>query len=231
MKLLGPDWGFVMTDVTLGDLGNNERMAFIFDTTRVKPSGLACELVVPETVTKKKVVSANAFQHQFARTPYAVSFLSSGKTFILVTLHVHYATEKTAQKRIPELKAIAEWLADWVKRSNSFGHNLMALGDFNIDRVGDCLYDAFTSTGLYTPEDLNKVPRTIFYADPENPQKEKHYDQIAWFNGKNKVPRLTLEYNKGGYVNFKETIMKTLSENEISWRMSDHFPLWVEFLI
>src|SRR5205823_6559180 len=47
LRALGPDWGVIMTDVTKGKDGNDERMAFVFDTRRVKPSGLACELVVP----------------------------------------------------------------------------------------------------------------------------------------------------------------------------------------
>ena len=47
MSFLGPNWAFLMTDITLGAAGNDERMAFVFDSTRLQPSGLACELVVP----------------------------------------------------------------------------------------------------------------------------------------------------------------------------------------
>ena len=47
MKFLGDDWSFLMTDITLGSAGNNDRMDFVFDRHRVNPSGLACELVVP----------------------------------------------------------------------------------------------------------------------------------------------------------------------------------------
>jgi hypothetical protein len=43
---LGPNWATIMTDVTRGKAGNNERMAFVFDLRRVRPSGLAGELVV-----------------------------------------------------------------------------------------------------------------------------------------------------------------------------------------
>ena len=47
LKALGTNWSFVLTDVTKGDPGNNERMAFIFDNRRVQMSGLASEIVVP----------------------------------------------------------------------------------------------------------------------------------------------------------------------------------------
>ena len=45
MDALGQDWAFILTDVNRQPGGNDERLAFLFDTTRVKPSGLACELV------------------------------------------------------------------------------------------------------------------------------------------------------------------------------------------
>lgn len=46
IKALGEGWAFLVTDVTLGDERNHERLAFVFDQRRVSPSGLACELVV-----------------------------------------------------------------------------------------------------------------------------------------------------------------------------------------
>ncbi|HSG98701.1 MAG TPA: endonuclease/exonuclease/phosphatase family protein [candidate division Zixibacteria bacterium] len=235
LKQLGPTWGFLMTDVTRGDQGNDERMAFLYDSARVKPSGLAAELVVPEVVEKKAVSGVNVFQHQFARTPYACSFVRKSSTFILITLHVYYGAKDTPEDRIPELEAIAEWLADWARKLKGYGkeghgHNLLALGDFNIDRVGDELYDAFTSTGLFTPEDLDLAPRTIT-SNPLQPEKNHHYDQIAWFNAASGVPHLSLEYRRAGFVNFTNAVMQQMDNTALSWRMSDHFPLWVEFKV
>ena len=94
MKILGNNWSFILTDVNRGNAGNDERMAYIFDTRRVKLSGLASELVVPKEWMGK--IGEDAFQEQFVRTPYAVGFQSVTKTFILVTLHVKYG--KKAEK-------------------------------------------------------------------------------------------------------------------------------------
>jgi len=228
LKSLGSNWGLILTDVTRGSPGNGERMVFLFDTRRVQLSGLASELVVPQEQLDR--IGPDALETQFARTPYAVSFLSSGSTFILVTLHVIYGEE--AQQRIPELKAIAEWLAQWARDINAWHHNLIALGDFNIDRRGDQLYDAFTSTGLYIPEDLNTIPRTIF-SDPNAPDTAKFYDQIAWFVGDNDVPALTLKYLRGGSFDFTRVVLKSLNltKTQLSWRISDHYPLWAEFSV
>ena len=46
LQVLGDGWAFLVTDVTAGSQGNHERLAFVFDRQRVRPSGLACELVV-----------------------------------------------------------------------------------------------------------------------------------------------------------------------------------------
>lgn len=69
MKTLGEDWNSLMTDVTRGDAGNDERMGFVFDTRRVRLSGLAGELVIPEE--SEGVIGSGALRRPFARTPFA----------------------------------------------------------------------------------------------------------------------------------------------------------------
>lgn len=218
MKLLGPDWSFLMTDVTRGNKGNQERMAFVFDTRRVHLSGLAGELVLPPETNCEEM----SYTQQFARTPYAVSFRSGQATFVLTNLHIYYGKKKT--DRLSELHAIAEWVAGWAKQLDEWNHNLIVLGDFNIDRTGDPLYEAFVSTGLSTPPELDQAPRTIF-------QTARHYDQIAWFTGNNGVPRLSLHYKQSGVFDFSKLVMQDLNTTSMSWRISDHLPVWTEFLL
>lgn len=228
LRWLGEDWAFLMTDITLGSAGNDERMAFLFDTTRLKPSGLACELVVPQEWLDE--VGQDALQRQFARTPYAVSFKAGDTTFILATLHVTYGSK--ASDRVPELAGIARWMRDWANRETAWSHNLIALGDFNIDRQGDPLWQAFTSTGLTSPQALNDAPRTIF-SDPAKPETNKFYDQIAWFETSSGVRQLSMPYLNAGFVDFMPFVYtdQGLSKSSISYRVSDHYPLWAEFAL
>jgi hypothetical protein len=122
MEALGPNWGWILTDFTRGTPGNQERMAFVFDLRRVRPSGLAAELVVP--IENETSLTEVKLEKQFARTPYAVSFESQGTTFTLVTLHVLWG--KNAQERLPEITEIAKWLRRWTDGEEEFGENLMA---------------------------------------------------------------------------------------------------------
>lgn len=228
LKILGSDWGLVLTDVTRGPQGNDERLGFLFDRRKVQMSGLAAELVVPEEELDS--IDPDALRRQFARTPYAVSFRCGNQTFILVTLHVLYG--RASRDRVPELRAIATWLDRWARTVNDWdgNHNLIALGDFNVDRKGDPLYEAFTSTGLYVPEDLHDVPRTIF-TDPEELDTAHFYDQIAWFTEDGRRPALSLDYRRGGSFDFTTVALprRDLSKTSLSWRVSDHYPLWAEF--
>lgn len=222
LKVLGNHWSLILTDVNQGDVGNGERMAYLFDTRRVNLSGLACELVVPEEWTK--TISKGMLDKQFVRSPYAVSFRAQNQTFILVTLHILFG--KTSSDRITELKGIAKWLANWADDINAYHQNLIALGDFNIDKRGDLLNDTFISEGLYIPPALqnDKVTRSIF-------DETKYYDQIAWFQNSNKKNNLSLEFITGGNYDFLNTTLmnRNLTKQAISFMMSDHYPLWAEF--
>lgn len=222
LKVLGNHWSLILTDVNRGDVGNGERMGYLYDTRRVQLSGLACELVVPQEWID--VTSDKALTEQFVRSPYAVSFRAQNQTFILVTLHIKYGN--TSNDRIKELKGVAKWMADWAKDINIYHQNLIALGDFNIDKRGDLLNQTFMSEGLFIPPDLQNenTTRSIF-------DKTKFYDQIAWFNDSNQLPKLSLKYITGGSYDFinKALTNRNLTKMNISFMLSDHYPLWAEF--
>ncbi len=220
LKVLGGDWGFILTDVTKGDAGNGERMGFLFDTRRVKLSGLASELVVPKEWLDE--ITPSALQNQFARTPYAVGFKSANATFLLVTLHILFGDNPRG--RIPELRAIARWLKEWAMDMNQWHHNLFALGDFNIEERGDLLHETFISEGLTIPNDLEQVTRSIF-------DETKFYDHIAWYKETTNSENSPLKYLQGGNFDFVPHVLKRrgLTKQQLSWHISDHYPLWAEF--
>ena len=98
-------------------------------------------------------------------------------------------------------------------------------------RAGDPLHQAFTSTGLAAPANLNLVPRTIFDdPDPTAPPDRRHfYDQIAWFpSGRGK---LSMTEENSGMFDFTDgDIIPAVSRSQLSFRISDHYPLWCELV-
>ena len=229
LRLLGEHWGLILTDETKGASGNWERMAYLFDMRKVNISGLACELVVPPEQLDN--MNPDALTRQFARTPYAVSFRSGHKTFILVTLHVLYG--KDAAERLPEVKAIAKWLSDWAQDINGSGPQPDRPGRFR-----------------YRPQRRPALPgvhfhRAVHPARPEpgaarpssatrsTPKKISSTTRLPGFWETGKVPALSMRYNRGGTFDFLKVALKSrdLPKDQLSFRISDHYPLWVEFLI
>ncbi len=221
MELLGPNWSFLVTDTVVGKPGNDERLGFLFDTRRVQLTGMAGELVIPD----EELQGADAImRRQFARTPYAVSFRAGRDAFTLVSLHVLWG--KKAADRTPELLRIARWLSEASTDPEDFNRNLIALGDFNIDRYDDPNWRAFVvEYGLSPPAALFDVPRTL--ADTEG--DTSYFDQIAWFTTGDRSA-LTLEYSgrAGGFL-WTDHILQDVPRRRKEARISDHYPLWAEF--
>jgi endonuclease/exonuclease/phosphatase family metal-dependent hydrolase len=215
LEWLGPDWGLTVTDVTAGQDGNTERLAYLFDRRRVRPTGLAGEIVLPPTEQGNPAT-------QFARSPYLVSFQAGEDHFALLTAHILYGD--VPEDRLPELRALADYIAreirDRARLELGLESNLIVLGDFNIDQRGDNpLFQAFVSTGLQVPSTLRDL-RTTFGAQP------KHYDQIAWFMGD-----MRLNFRSAGVVDFAGAVFQEMPLKQMAFRVSDHLPLWVEFTI
>jgi endonuclease/exonuclease/phosphatase family metal-dependent hydrolase len=214
---LGAGWQVICSDVTEGPDGNGERLAYLYNSARVAPSGLVGEIVLPAQTTGP--VS------QFARTPYLASFTRAGTEFILATVHLIWGNK--AADRLPEVTAFATWMRQWAERRDDWNGNLLVLGDFNLDRIGDPLFEAFLATGLWPPAELNTVPRTIF----QNDSNTHLYDQIAWFTtpeGNSLLNSLTYTGHAGGF-DFLPHTHPGMTRTEVSWRISDHYPLWAEF--
>jgi exonuclease III len=214
-EFLGPNWGLIVSDVSAGAKGNYERLAFIYDKRRVVPSGLAGEIVLPAEAGSDPA-------QQFDRTPYIVGFQAGGESFALLTAHIRYG--KRPDDRLAEIKSLSDFIAHEIRDRASTGgeeRNLIVLGDFNIDDRGDNpLFQAFVSTGLVVPSQLLNLKTTYS-------TKPKFYDQIAWFMGN--LDLLTDE--RAGVINFADAVYRDLGLMQMSYRVSDHFPVWVEFII
>jgi hypothetical protein len=137
-QILGREWDYIVTDTTTGPGGNDERMAFVYNTEKVWFRKIAGEIVLPKGQTIRgatkpaKEASANtpdaplreseraAAQPpadeplQFARTPFLVAFQSGWFRFSLCTVHIYYGAASGAAlaRRIEEIEKLAKFFAD-----------------------------------------------------------------------------------------------------------------------
>lgn len=237
MECLGPDWGFHATDVSFGDAGDNERLAYLYDLRRVRPSGLAGELVLsPEDLTPRApgvrpasdVIRVAGLARQLVKTPYMVSFTTASRPFVLATAHIVWGDDDALEPRAREAEALTRMLGRAVqplrtREPDPFRASLVALGDFNITTKDDVIFKALVDNGLQPDVETLDKPRTV----RDRPGSKIAYDQVAWFApgrpGALKFPRLS-----GDTFPWDQHILKG-EPGDTTFRISDHYPLWVEF--
>jgi endonuclease/exonuclease/phosphatase family metal-dependent hydrolase len=239
MKLLGNWWDYIVTDVTPGRSGNEERTAFIFDGRKIQFDHLAGELVLPPQTRPVR---------QPARSPFICSFRTGWRRISLCTVHIYYGTSKANDKtRVEEIGAIAKLLSERnERRQNSADgepENVVLLGDFNIfNKTGDQTSDALAKNDFLVPVAMKRLSGS-------NLGQDKYFDQIAFHDPKNR-----LRASRAGVFNFTSTIFgdkeaaaytESMQRSALEqftkakdktkfykiWRtfqISDHFPLWLE---
>ncbi len=241
MSLLNLNWDYLVTDSTDGSAGGGERMAFIYDKSKISFKKMAGEIVLP---TEKRIHK----DYQYARTPFCVAFQANWFKFNLVTVHIYYGTSSGVDpRRLAEIDSIAGFMAKRAKKEDA---SYILLGDFNIVHCEDETMKALEKNGFLVPAGIKEHPSDL--------GGTKHYDQIA-FNLK-LGPNMTIfseHEQKSGAFDFTKSVYtlndlevyrkyfspkntENKTEKEIAqyyrskWRtfqMSDHLPLWVELKI
>lgn len=239
MRLLGRDWDCIFTDVSYAKSGNSERLAFVWDKSKVNFTGLAGELVLPEKQSQQL--------SQIARTPFIGGFQAGWAKFNLCTVHIYYGkTSPNVPRRTEEIAQVSKLLGkkakDYIRlgkeESPSYSpENLLLLGDFNIFKKTDATFDALKSGGFVLPPALMKDELL-----GSNVAKDKFYDQIAFYKQVRDI-----ENDAAGIFDFFEYIYRLEDadrfKNQLAasdtndfkdWRtyqMSDHLIMWTRFIV
>lgn len=225
LSVLGDEWGALVLAPNMTRLGNNERTVFLYDSRRVIPDGLVDRLESPPSAN-----NPGSWQSMVVDTPYAAFFRTRvgtpSSTFGLVTLRLLYG-RVLDHDAAHELRMLTQWLRDWASNERSLGRSLLLIGDFGTDRGEDPLYESFVRGSIFTPAGLDAAPRTVFDVD----ESSRFVDHFAWFRDDGRRPVMCLEYTgNSGYIDFLGTVHSEQASSSLSWRVSDHYPLWIEFL-
>jgi endonuclease/exonuclease/phosphatase family metal-dependent hydrolase len=239
MGVLGEWWSYIVTGVSAGTPGNQERTAFLYDTRKVKFDHLAGEVILAGRKREKIT--------QPARGPFICAFRAGWRRISLCTVHIYYGTkDPNDPERVKEIDSIAQFLADRnTKRQDSADgepDNVILLGDFNaFHQEGDKTTEALERHDFVIPAEIRKLVR------------DKYYDQIAFHDPK----RLLRTTAKAGAFDFSRSIFRPDHANDYAtemkrqipnlytknkdkkklfnqWRsfqISDHLPLWIELKI
>ena len=221
LPILGPYWRVLYSDANADDPGNQERVAFLYDSRAVTPTGLAAEV---DPFRAKGADGQWRSTMTYWRSPYMASFRAGDFDFILIGVHARWDAKGGGDKsRIVELEALASWVDAKVKSKTCEDHDIILLGDFNTPKRTDKLYKALTGKGLRVPRSLEDAKTNL--------SKTASYDQILHYS------EFTNMYaDKGGVVDFTgdwrelypASDFKGMKETDFINQMSDHLPMWVQ---
>lgn len=228
-KKLPKSYRIIMSDAS----GNNERMAFIYDSRKLTILEEVGEIAFPPAQFNSiKLPGISVPFNGFDRTPYLAAFSVGATSIMFANVHLYFGDEtpESMARRSLETFAVAKW-ADLRKNSPfSFTRELVALGDFNMPKrePSDPIYKALTKLGLELPEHSTQIASSI--------SSSANYDQIAFF------PETTRQHFTGqkGVFDFDAVIFPNLWQNGtntkdfkayLRYYMSDHRPMWVQLSI
>jgi endonuclease/exonuclease/phosphatase family metal-dependent hydrolase len=225
LPILGPSWDVVYSDWMDDDGGNSERTAFLFDRRAVTFNGLAAEVDAPRVKSGTEFLATRSFW----RAPYMCSFRSGNFDFIAVATHARWGTG--TEGRRAELQMLADWIDVRFANKDVEDKDLIVMGDFNVPKLGDPLFNALTSHGLMVPDALINLKAGDQAIGGSNLGEDARFDQILH------MPTMKERFaNLGGTLDFyvSDAKIKELfptqnySRDKFSFQISDHFPVWVQ---
>ncbi len=174
---LGGSWRYVMSDRA----GNDERLAFLYDSAKVTLLEEIGEVAFPPKDNAN--VSLPGITQPFGgfdRNPYFATFQAGQFTVLLATVHLFFGSDKQQKdidRRSLETFVVAKWADREATSKTGYTRNLVVLGDFNMPKAdpADPIYKALTKKGLQVPAHTSQVGSAI--------ASDAHYDQIAFFPG------------------------------------------------
>ncbi len=251
LRLLGPDWKYLVNDITEGSSGNAERSGYLFNHRSVQLGGLAGEIVLWDALTKNTTVK------QLKRSPYITGFKAGWKTFAIVNLHLHPGKRsRDIHHRREEIQLLLAALKEKLRKGHLWNKNIILAGDFN-------LY-----TGAHKDDATIKLINQAGYREVEglmgkdtNASKTQAYDRF--FMTRNpffRIEKTPSGTESGGVFNpfqsvYTDQALATYATsmkaqyggiknldlgNNLekyyinTWRknqLSDHFPIWFELSI
>ncbi|MFM8360662.1 MAG: endonuclease/exonuclease/phosphatase family protein, partial [Verrucomicrobiota bacterium] len=225
LPILGPSWDVVYSDWVDDPGGNDERVGFLFDRRAVTFNGLAAEVDAPRTEQGIEFLATRSFW----RSPYMCSFRAGNFDFIAIAAHTRWG--QSVPGRQAELQMLADWIDTRFKSRFVEDHDLIVMGDFNVPKLGDKLFQALTSRGLQVPQPLLQLKSGDRVLGGSNLGQDARYDQILH---RPTVPANFL--NAGGVLDFfmdDSRIAelypgKGMTREKFSRQLSDHLPVWIQ---
>lgn len=253
VAFMGSGYEWIINDTA----GNNERLAFIYKSDKVKPGRLFAEVALPRKKWPRHDVVVRYekrrkphvevyFNHEFVpfdRNPFVGTFEAGKLSFMLANAHLYFGAfrdnakiEERAKyaRRVLEIYALGQWARGRTRSKNTYDQNVLIVGDLNVPAMekDNAAYRALVRSGLMPLDHFSKTGGSNLAGD-------KAYDQIAVNQGK--IGEKVLGYDVFDFDNaiFRskwDELQQQFSTKPASSKfnayvksyISDHRPLWMQ---
>src|SRR5215203_2425909 len=238
LEILGPDWEYIVTDISEGPMGNLERFAILHYAPRVQFDHVSGEVVL----LRKELIDGE----QFARKPLIASFRAGEMRFRVCTAHLSYGgqSKKDVAQTAKEADALARHLVRRAARRDPTG--IVLSGNLNLRDKDSPVVEALREVGVDLPGELLMPNLALSRSD-------YHAGAIGFVSPKAKLRLGSSEPNAGAF-DFKRALFRPEhlvhyrdaglyqppegSEDDetrfVRWGVlgvSDHLPLWAELKV
>ena len=217
--------------------GNNERMALVYNSSRVTLLEKIGEIAIPPSTLKNiKLPGIEQKFEGFDRTPYLASFQCGEFRFCLVNVHLYYGTFTTKSesaismnRRTLETFAVARWAKLRRESPTAYLSDIIVVGDFNLPKKepDDPIFKALTKTGLRLPSHTSQVGSNL--------EGDQYYDQIGFFPDQTNADFSgevnVFDFDGAVFRGLWETRSEKDFRSYVRYYVSDHRPIWAEFKI
>ncbi|MCY4514616.1 MAG: hypothetical protein OXC69_05755 [Candidatus Tectomicrobia bacterium] len=254
VRRMGSKFDYIMSDTA----GNDERLAFVFDTTKVKMRNLFGELALRPHEYPSRTVQVHyrasrkdkvdVFQNlefvPFDRNPFIGSFRAGNIDFTLVNTHLYFGKfqnskhrkdRKRYARRVLEIFALSQWAARRAHLRTTYDQDIILLGDMNVPVMhpNESTYSALIDFGFRPLDYTSKTGGS-------NLGNDKTYDQVVF--APDSVGRRVRDY---GVFDFDNAVFRSLWRSlksqytrrsdrirkfnaHVKFHLSDHRPVWVQ---
>lgn len=231
VRLLGDEFDYMITDKA----GNDERLGFIYNKSRVTRMQLAGELVLSQFERSSPKVTINNRKYKmlftgFNRNPYLAAFRSGQFVFTLANVHILYGKgTRGFRRRIGEVYALAKWAHERVtaKYDKTFDHDIILIGDYNIPKLkkADPVGKQLIRYGMQSTNYGSYVGTNLSGRD--------QYDQITFHpqHTRNKFTGASgvFDFDKAIFRDIWDTYVLESFTDYVAYHISDHRLIWSEW--
>lgn len=251
--LMGDEYDFIMSDTA----GNDERLAFVYDTSKVQPLQMFGELALRDWEFPKRDVPVRYRQdgewhvdvfsdlrfRPFDRNPLIGTFGAGEIAFTLVNVHLYFGkfgnstnAENRAKyaRRVMEIHALVKWADRRLDRASTYDRDFILTGDMNVPTMTpeDSAYAALIEFGMQPVDFTTKIGGS-------NLGNDKTYDQMA-FAPDTIEDRIrdfgVFDFDKAIFAPLWDRLNDEMSKSDalklfvrhVKYHISDHRPLWVQ---